>query len=370
MGNLDQLLKEKREQVHATLRLSDEAAERLQRNIMEKLVESEQRPFRPWRKVIPTAVIAAAACLLFFYAIPAEAPVDHADSNHKIHKQIDPELETRMETGTPPTKGTPPSKAVPSPPWETDEDKMSLNRVFAFGMSYDDVKKLFPAMGELRPEGNLDSLGETGLQESFMEVELDGQTATLELNFQENWLYAYRYHISGLKEKEAMDKVENIRQVYEKALGAYREEQHENGKSYRWPQQMILSFTALGDGTYYVSWGNEYADIQDHFYRQQGFAISEALEKSADLVPGFPVKLGGTVKREEKTSPQSNDTATVEYTTKVQVIGKDTYHITLVKDWHREINGSPAVATWELEISPSEAKIMSSPSQYTDYLIP
>ncbi len=143
-----------------------------------------------------------------------------------------------------------------------EEELLLLGDDLSFGLTYQDVKEQFPGMGPLHPEGDLESLGESGLREAVVEIEVLGHRAELEFNFDQNMLYSFYFVISTEDEDTAGELYKYLQDFYTERLGAFEEEEQEEGgfssvSSYWQTElfQLSLGRQKNWDGKHFIGWG-------------------------------------------------------------------------------------------------------------------
>lgn len=110
-----------------------------------------------------------------------------------------------------------------------EDDLLLLGNNLPFGLTYQEVKEQFPEIGPARAEGGLQDLGDIGLTEAVLKLELLGHRAELEFNFNHDQLYSYYFFIlcedAGVAEKL----YQYLQDFYGGRLGAFSEEAQEEG---------------------------------------------------------------------------------------------------------------------------------------------
>lgn len=91
-----------------------------------------------------------------------------------------------------------------------------------------------------------------------------------------------------------------------------------------------------------------------------GFSQAEAINESIKNHPEFPTNPNDTITKELPTGGPSGSTAKVKYTTKVESSGKDSYLVTLTKDWGITVNGTYVKSFWKYEVKPNSIKLIDS----------
>ena len=91
-------------------------------------------------------------------------------------------------------------------------------------------------------------------------------------------------------------------------------------------------------------------------------AISMVVKDHLD----FPSSPSDTVTKKLPTGGPSGTTANVKFTTKIQSSGKDTYLVTLTKDWGFSFNDEYVKSYWEYKVMPKSVALIESMDK--DYL--
>lgn len=90
------------------------------------------------------------------------------------------------------------------------------------------------------------------------------------------------------------------------------------------------------------------------------FSQAEAIAESVKKQPDFPANPNDTIIKELPTGGPPGSTAKVKYTTKVESSGKNSYLVTLTKDWGITVNGTYAKSFWKYEVTPNSIKLIDS----------
>lgn len=198
MDILDRQLKQRKELVHDSLRLTQEEVSRLEQRTLASQAMAKSGKKRFLVRTCAIAGVAAVAAILLWAGPLAQLPEENPS------QLVSPPVTTPNHQQTP-------APALPEAPkqtvaWQTEADKLAFYRVFSLGMTYDEAKALFPELGELQPLGGIESLGADGLQEAFMPVTLGDEQVQLTLSFEHGFLYAARYQIESKDEQRIMQK--------------------------------------------------------------------------------------------------------------------------------------------------------------------
>ncbi len=88
----------------------------------------------------------------------------------------------------------------------------------------------------------------------------------------------------------------------------------------------------------------------------QAKAIAKVVEKH----PGFPAEPGKVNRIEVPIGGRKGNTAKVDLTTAVEPCGRDSYIVTLTKNWNLSINGTPIVSTWKYKVNKGSVTLVES----------
>jgi hypothetical protein len=86
----------------------------------------------------------------------------------------------------------------------------------------------------------------------------------------------------------------------------------------------------------------------------EGKAISMVIKDHLD----FPTRPSDTLSKELPTGGPQGSIAKVKFTTKVEPYGKDTYLVTLTKDWGITVNGKYAKSSWKYTVTPNSVALL------------
>ena len=143
-----------------------------------------------------------------------------------------------------------------------DEDWLLLIEYLPLGESYDDVRGRFTSLGQDLPEGSLKGLGDHGLTEAKLRVNILDHNETLEFNFKYDTLYSYYFSAAKLDTTSASGLWGYLHEFYAAHFGGSRdEEQHENEyylNTAMWDTDrfdIVLSLMLRNSGEARVIWG-------------------------------------------------------------------------------------------------------------------
>ena len=88
----------------------------------------------------------------------------------------------------------------------------------------------------------------------------------------------------------------------------------------------------------------------------QAKAIAKVVEKH----PGFPAEPGKVNRSEVPIGGRKGNTAKVDLTTAVEPCGRDSYMVTLTKNWNLTINDTPIVSTWKYKVDKGSVTLIES----------
>src|SRR5690606_34680519 len=100
------------------------------------------------------------------------------------------------------------------------------------GTPFKQIKELFPAVKDPRPEGGSADLGKQGYSEALVKLDLMGKKADLEFNMKNDTLYSYYFTITEADYEKASDIYLGIQQFYNKEFGPCKEENVEEHNHY------------------------------------------------------------------------------------------------------------------------------------------
>lgn len=90
------------------------------------------------------------------------------------------------------------------------------------------------------------------------------------------------------------------------------------------------------------------------------FSEAEAITKAVKIHAGFPINPDDTITKELPIGGPQGSTAKVKFTTKVELVEKDTYLVTLTKDWGFSMNGTYVKSYWKYKVTPNSTKLIDS----------
>jgi hypothetical protein len=144
----------------------------------------------------------------------------------------------------------------------TDEQWLLLVEYLPLGESYDEVKGRFISLGPAGPEGGMQSLGEAGLTQATMKVNVLDHDEALEFNFRHDSLYSYYYTAAKLDTTSAGDLWGYLNEFYTQHFGVSRQETDSEATYYLqtaiWATDefdVILSLRLETAGPASVIWG-------------------------------------------------------------------------------------------------------------------
>lgn len=82
--------------------------------------------------------------------------------------------------------------------------------------------------------------------------------------------------------------------------------------------------------------------------------------------PDFPSNQAETLTKKLATGGPPGSTANVKFTTKAEKSSKNTYIVTLIKDWGLTINGKYVESSWKYKVTPNNVTLLESINN--DYL--
>ncbi|MEJ8545922.1 hypothetical protein [Brevibacillus borstelensis] len=354
MDILDRQLKQRKELVHQSLRLTPEEVSLLEQRTLASQTTSPSRSKRyVFRACAIIGVAAVAAILLWASPLTLLPPGTPS-------QLVSPPV-------TAPDPQQTPAPALPEAPkqtvaWQTEADKLALYRVFALGMTYDEAKALFPELGELQPLGGIESLGEDGLQEAFMPVALGDEQVQLTLSFEHGFLYAARYWVESKDEQKIMQEKARLEAFYAKDFGSPEEETIEAGTSSTWSPFFGLGLTKNWDGRYILIWGLQGGEPGfEELYRDRAFTVQEAIELALSEQPEFPAHPGETKQVRVEGIPET--LATTSLRTKVKLQTRDSYLVTFERMWTIRYDGNRSITIpsyWTYQVTEGEVKLVDS----------
>ncbi|QQE75302.1 hypothetical protein KDJ56_04755 [Brevibacillus composti] len=324
MDILEQQLKQRKELVRQTLKLTPEEAAVLEQRVLAAHA-AQKRPRRSSARGWAFAGIAA-ACAWFLLVQPLSLP--QADPNQVDTPPSPAPLRALTPHETVQLPDVPPQRIA----WQTEADKLALYQVFSLGMTYAEAKALFPELGELGPQGGLDGLGEAGLHQATMPVTLGDDQAELSLHFQHGFLYAARYQIESTDEAGITQEKERLEAFYAPAFGTPREEGIEAGTSTAWSPYFNMGLTKNYDGRFFLIWGLQGGEPSfEELYRDKEFTVQEAIDLALAKQPGFPAKTDEAIDAPIPDLPKTN--AATSLRTKVKLATRDSYLVTFERNW-------------------------------------
>ncbi|MCR6638984.1 MAG: hypothetical protein NVV82_08380 [Sporocytophaga sp.] len=140
-----------------------------------------------------------------------------------------------------------------------DKKKLMVIKDLPLGTPFKQIKELFPAVKDPRPEGGSAELGKQGYSEALVKLDLMGKKADLEFNMKNDTLYSYYFTITEADYEKASDIYLGIQQFYNKEYGPCKEEKVEEynhySKSCMWnPGKFSVVMTKdINRGN--ISWG-------------------------------------------------------------------------------------------------------------------
>ncbi|WP_340701522.1 hypothetical protein [Brevibacillus borstelensis] len=354
MDILDRQLKQRKELVHDSLRLTQEEVSRLEQRTLasQAMAKSEKKRFLV--RTCAIAGVAAVAAILLWAGPLAQLPEENPS------QLVSPPVTTPNHQQTP-------APALPEAPkqtvaWQTEADKLAFYRVFSLGMTYDEAKALFPELGELQPLGGIESLGADGLQEAFMPVTLGDEQVQLTLSFEHGFLYAARYQIESKDEQRIMQKKAELETFYASDFGSPKEEALESGTSSAWSPFFGLGLTKNWDGRYILIWGLQGGEeALEELYRDREFTVQEAIERALSEQPEFPARTGET--RQVRVEGIPETLATTSLRTKVKLQTRDSYLVTFERMWTIQGGDNRQMTIpsyWTYEVTEKQVKLVDS----------
>lgn len=106
-----------------------------------------------------------------------------------------------------------------------DEEKLLLIKYVPLGISYEEVKRKFSEVSDLRGEGGGEDLAGRGLQEAFVPISILNRKANIEFNFEYNKLYSYYFWLEKLDCQTARKVYQELQKFYSDHYGKYQEEE-------------------------------------------------------------------------------------------------------------------------------------------------
>lgn len=91
-----------------------------------------------------------------------------------------------------------------------------------------------------------------------------------------------------------------------------------------------------------------------------GFSETEAIAKAVKNHPEFPTNSNDVVIKNLPYGGPQGSTVKVRFTTKVEALEKDTYLVTLTKDWGITVNGTYVKSFWKYKVTPHSTMLIES----------